>query len=282
MLLANNSSVATPVGLAVAVSTGAITAAAGATAASSGAALFTMSKITIGITGLIALAAITGLIWQRREYDALRQDLAVAEKSHEAELTRLRQQSAAEIAKLQPAPHSAAQTTGTRNSPSVAPKAPTDTEPSVTRIQNFSNVGRSTPQAAIQTFFWSIQHADMREFANSVEYDEVANRAFSEVFATLSPTSQAYYATPAIMAAAVRIANAANTPTEIDISESPGRDPDEVRIHYTGNGKPRSITLVARKVGDEWKMVGEGRFMSPSDRTSMANAAEAFAQKTKP
>lgn len=281
ILLANTCCVAAPVGLAAVVSSGAITAAAGVTAAAGGTALFTMSKITIGITGLVALAAITGLVLQQRANEALRRDLAVVEKKHEAELTRLRPRSAAEAAKLPAAPQGADASATARSNLSVAPKAPIEAEPSATKIQNFSNVGRSTPKAAIQTFFWSIQHADLREFAHSVEYDDEAKRAFSEVFATLSPKAQAFYATPAIMAAAVRVAHAANTPTEIEISESAGRDSNEARIHYTGNGKPRSFTFVARKVGDEWKMVGEGRVLSPSERTSMANAAEAFA-RTKP
>lgn len=281
MLLAHNSSVATPAGLAAAVSTGATTASAGATAIVGGTALFTMSKITIGITGIIALAAITGLVWQRQVNEALRRDLAVAERNHEAEIARLREQSAAEAARAQAAAQRASEAAATRSQGAVAPKAASEAEPAATKIQNFSNVGRATPKAAIQTFFWSIQQAEMREFANSVDYDEEAKRAFADVFTTLSPKAQAYYATPAIMAAAVRLANAANTPTEIDITESPGRDPDEVRIHYTGNGKPRSFTLVVRKVGDEWKMVGEGRVMKPAERTAMANAAEAFA-RTKP
>lgn len=265
VLLANNSVVAMPTGFATVVTAGALAKVGAAAATTSGVALFTMSKLTTGIAGLIAIGAITGLVMQQRDNDALRRGLTEAQNQN-GELARLRQQNSALTAQLHSAQDRAAEFDRLRSDlaalkaqvasprPTVAPRPPEE----VRLIASLRNVGNATPAAALESLVWAKENLDVSAISRLIVLDGTARSEAEAILAQQPASERAKHGvnTPEDLVAFC-LAGIGKPFTGFQVSEQTQRDADHVSVRVVvqlpqeGKGS-RQFDLQHSATGWQW------------------------------
>lgn len=196
----------------------------------------------------------------------------------EAEVAQLRTDNLPVLRRRGPAPVSGAAPTAaaTVATASVQPVPPPEADVKV--IARATNAGRATPAAAYETFYWALEHGDIKLLAEDTAYDDDGRAILRKIFEALSREAQAFYGTPEIMAAAVGSYTNRMPVTQLEILGSKSAGPDAVMISYRRNGEraDRSIPMV--NGDDGWKVVGRGSvFMDRGRAEAFLSAAEELA-----
>ena len=285
--LAGQATLAAPVGLAASITSGAL---AGASATGGGLAavklfgFMSTTKIMVGITGLVVVAATTLTLRQQQATEELRTELAtlraeggpaamaalreenrrlVAARTEEraaaegehAELVKIRAEREAYIkavaAKAAAARHSA-EAAGGR-----APAEAGGLAPGMLSIDVMSDVGRATPSAAAQTMLWALQRGDVKNAASVLAF-EPAERAKLEAFiATLPEKIRQDYGTPEQMIAFV-MSGSPKPIAGVQLLSKTQPDADtevhRVQVQYK-SGEIRQDDITFHRGDDGWKQV---------------------------
>jgi RNA polymerase sigma factor (sigma-70 family) len=149
-------------------------------------------------------------------------------------------------------------------------------------IKHPANAGRTTPNAAYETFYWAMESGDLKAFAEDVIYDDEAKAIFGTIFSGLSPEAQAFFGTPEVMAAGVGSMMNKVPITRLEILGAKTGGPDAVMLSYLRNGETKVRTIPLVHADDGWKVVGRGSlFQDPSIQSKIRNTAENLVRKSK-
>ena len=196
--LSTQAMVAAPAGLATTIAGAAL----GSTSAVAAPALsifqlMSSTKITLGITALVAVIAGGLMFFQQRANDQLRQEISVLREANSG-------------TKLLPAPAVAANTDavgaahGTRaeevNAHAATDKARGEVSPpaearGMVSVDNWQNRGTTTPAAALETYLWAADSVDVDVMANAIAFGKW-RRQVDEFYANLSPDIRARFDSP--------------------------------------------------------------------------------------
>ena len=280
VVLANQAGAVVPAGLAASV-TGIALAGVSTTALGSTVALKTLSfmstaKLTLGIVGVVAVAATAIAIRQfqttaqlRTEVAALREQTSALaalraetrriteEKTDEhAELVRLRAEKEAFIKTV------AAQKTSTaRASSGTAPVRAAGARealaPGMVSVEMMANVGRATPTAAAQTMMWAMQRGDTKTVASVLEFEPPERAKLEAFMATLPEKVRTDYGTPEELIAFV-MSGSPRPIVGVQLLSQTQPDADtemhRVQMQYQ-NGEVRQDEIKFRREADGWKQV---------------------------
>ena len=271
--LTSHPSAASPPGLAATVVQAALAAAPAASFGGAAVSLMS-SKTQVTFVAVLILIGIGIAVQQHRTLTALH-----------SEMTSLRVRPNA--IRAQPPAAFSTGPAGPSKEPAPAPPvltAPARSETLPRVLKYWSNVGRQTPIAAFETFFWAVMHDDLRMVVDALHFDEPDARAFRQVFDELSEPARNLFRSPEHMVAAMTIAHQYR-PTKEGFGESPGfqvieevsQNAAEATVRFRWNdGRVRPIPL--RLVGGEWKLVVSGMDLEdPRRRARWKARAEDFA-----
>ncbi|MEO6567511.1 MAG: sigma-70 family RNA polymerase sigma factor, partial [Opitutaceae bacterium] len=213
--LGNQIGVAAPAGLAASVSGAALAGAvnSGGVMASAG-ALFTMSKITVGIvTAMVATALVTGIV-EFQTHRALGAELKTLRTASD-DPVRLQKESRQVNTTLQKL--------GAKNSEvgellrlnrrvAVLQARPDGViESAMKPASTWSNVGRETPTAALETLHWAMFSGDLDAVASLICFDDDTPENREKFMAHFSDAVRARYPTPERLFAATLFSGGVKT-----------------------------------------------------------------------
>lgn len=273
-VLSAHAAAAPPPSLAAAVTGAALAGAASAAAPGAAISLMSMNSLKIALAATAALAGAGGLLLQHRantqlstENASLRQqiqDLDIADnteraqaKAREIDLQGLQ----AEVAALK-----TTDPTSVQERPE--PKTQHPLAAGLKPAETFTNAGRSTPRAALETLHWAINGGNAALIAQDMVLPPDTQKAAADLFDQLPPDKKAEYGTPdqlvaALLASTNQIAGA-QVLSEKDGAQAPGfdaslkDDPTYRTLHlqaqYT-DGRVRERDVVVQQTPDGWRNV---------------------------
>jgi hypothetical protein len=277
VVLANQPAVAVPAGLAVTTTASALAAGAAKGAALTLLQFMTMTKLNLGIVGVLVVAGATGLVLQQKtntqlhgEIEGLRQqgaentllreenqhlaqvtaEVAALREEH-AELVRLR----VEVVALKSQPPEPARASAVQAGGAVGVEKPPAS--AMVPVEAMGNVGRATPRAAGQTEAWAIQHGDVDTAASLLTFRPEERAKMEAIVAALPDTMRAEYGTPErFMAMAM-----AGTPRPIaavqvldEMEQGPDDYMQHIQLQYS-DGRVRTDELQFHREADGWRRV---------------------------
>jgi RNA polymerase sigma factor (sigma-70 family) len=196
LALSNQASIAAPAGIAASVTGAALTGVGTGGNAGGWLALFTMSKIEIGIGAAIVVAIVATGIGDVRANHALRQELATASGQQE-ELGRLRaegQELAAVVGKGESQSPDAAELAHLRQrAAQLKARPPWVTEAKIKTVAAAKNAGWATADAALETFIWARASGDHDALIANFKWVGNAKTQADTAFAQLSEAVRAKY-----------------------------------------------------------------------------------------
>lgn len=117
------------------------------------------------------------------------------------------------------------------------------------------NAGAATPAAALETVLWAAAGGEVDVFARRIQFDPAGRKAAQALWEGLPPAERARHASPEHLLAFLSIKD---VPAGSATVESWGRAKGEIQpvgLRLAGEGvKPRSVSLVLVRAGDEWKL----------------------------
>jgi RNA polymerase sigma factor (sigma-70 family) len=280
LVLSNQAGAVVPAGLAASVTGTALasasTAALGGTVALKMLSFMSTAKLTLGIVGVVAVAATAIAIRQyqttaqlRTEVAALREQTSALAASRaetrrvteemtdeHAELVRLRAEKEAFMKAV------AAQKTSTaRASSGTAPvraaSAGETLAPGMVSVDLMANVGRATPTAAAQTMMWAMQRGDIKTVASVIELAPPERAKLETFIATLPDKVRTDYGTPEDLLAFV-MSGSPRPIAGVQLLSQTQPDADteihRVQMQYQ-NGEVRQDEIKFRREADGWKQV---------------------------
>lgn len=266
LALANQPAVALPAGLASTVTSAAL---ASATTGGVGGllALFTMSKIKVGIVSVIVAAvAVTGVV-ELRAGRELRVQIGGL-RSSDGEIARLQRENlqlSAAVTKLGVANPEIAELTRLRTRLSALKARPdgvVDAE-----ILPPQNRGRATARAAMETFCWAIGQQDLEVVGSFINFSDDTPENREAFMANFSPAVRARYGTPErLCAAAFFSVGHPNSDPQVAmqiVSIDEDHGPNQVKIKIWG----RNASGAEWAGGDTYVKKGDGWTAKPVSLT---------------
>jgi RNA polymerase sigma factor (sigma-70 family) len=194
--LASQSVVAAPAGLAASVTS---TALAGATAAGALGVVGTflaMSKIKVGVVGVLVAVVLVPVALEVRAHRALDTEIRAlrAEGGDLSALRREQRELNAAVAQSAGGNPDAAELSRLRARLATLQKRPPGVLDSTLRpVGALTNVGWATPEAALETLLWAAEHRQQEEIMRHVRWIEGARGPANAAFAKLSDALRARY-----------------------------------------------------------------------------------------
>lgn len=186
------------------------------------------------------------------ELAALRADHeAVVRLRGEVEALEIREKTAAKTRELPtaaPAP-----------SPAPAPKFPTD--PDMVLAADWKNLGRGTPEAALETTVWAVANGDMDTLAATLQVDAKSRAKLEQSLAALPNDLRAQYGTPEQLLALMVSKDIPDGGMHIlgPVQPRPDGMPDnfevmQLKLQDTKGGMKKTVVMV-QKVSAEWQVI---------------------------
>ncbi|HTZ19906.1 MAG TPA: sigma-70 family RNA polymerase sigma factor [Opitutaceae bacterium] len=280
LVLSNQAGAVAPAGLAASV-TGTALAGAGTAAIGSTVALKTLSfmstaKLTLGIVGVVAVAATAIAIRQyqttaqlRTEVAALREQTSALAASRaetrriteemtgeHAELVRLRAEKEAFI-KAAAAKKASTVRASSETTPVRAAGAGGALAPGMISVDLMANAGRATPAAAAQTMVWAMQRGDTKTVASVIDFEPPERAKLEAFIATLPEKVRTDYGTPEELIAMV-MSGSPRPIVGVQLLSQTQPDADteihSVQLQYQ-SGEVRQDEIKFRRDADGWKQV---------------------------
>jgi RNA polymerase sigma factor (sigma-70 family) len=273
LALSGQASFAAPLGLAAAVTGGAMAAGLAVNTAGSAAVFMSMNKIGMAAVALI-VGGTVGIFWQRQENAPLRNEVAEL-RPQVQELARVRTENArlaksvGEIEALR-AEHDELEhlrgevavlkkeTVRLRAVAAATPPSATNAgaQPRIVPISAARNVGQSTPQAAAETLGWALQNGEIELLANLVTFEPDARAKMQELVARLPENVREKYDSPEKLLALAAAGGSKITSVQILSEQEDG--PDDFRQHlqfFYGDGSSRVDNIHFHRDSDGWRQV---------------------------
>jgi RNA polymerase sigma factor (sigma-70 family) len=261
LALANQASVAAPVGLATSVTATAVAGAAASGGASVLLTLLTMSKIKTTIVGVIVAACLTTAVVEMRANRVLRAELTpVSGRDEENRVARLQgdnQRLSALAKKAGEKNPEIDELMRMRNRIAglkARPPGVVDEEMRPPR-----NLGRATPAAAIETFCWALDQGDLDLAASFMTFSDDSEEQRAAFMANFSPAVRERYRTPERLCSAAFFGLTAGVPNPqpamqvVSVEEDHGPDDVRVKIWWrTPDGKEAGGGSTYRRRADGW------------------------------
>jgi RNA polymerase sigma factor (sigma-70 family) len=194
--MAGHMSVAAPAGLAASVAAAAVASSAAAGSATMFGALFAMSKIKIGIAGVLLVAALVPAALEVKANRSLRAELGTLRVGGQ-ELGRTENEnrrlnaSLANLSPRNPDVDELARLRARAAQLAARPDGVTDEE-----MKPLRNLGRATPEAAMETFLWALTTGDADIMASFIVFSDDTPENRAAFMAQFSEAIRARYRTP--------------------------------------------------------------------------------------
>jgi len=118
-----------------------------------------------------------------------------------------------------------------------------DPEKGMVRIENFQNLGRGSPSAALQTLVWAAVKGDNPTLASTLALSDEARARAGALIAGLPEDSRSKYQTPEDLAA-LAAADMVLSQTAIEITGQTNPDPSNATLNVNGlEGGPETLSL---------------------------------------
>jgi hypothetical protein len=129
-----------------------------------------------------------------------------------------------------------------------------DPENGLVRIENFQNLGRSTPVAAFETIIWATVNGDDNILADSLSLTDAARQKAEALIANLPEDERAEYPTPEKLAA-LSLASLVLNQTAFQIDAQTPVDAQNVTLSVSSvaGNKSRDVPFVSSPTG--WQVV---------------------------
>jgi RNA polymerase sigma factor (sigma-70 family) len=264
--LANQAVAAIPESMAASVTGAALSGATALGAGSAGLAIFTMSKIKVGLVSTILLAGLGTSVVEVRANRELRAEMRSLQAGgiNPAPLARENRQLNAALQKLSGDNPEAGELARVRQRAAVLKARPPGVvDEEIISAANWRDVGRATPEAANMTFHWALFSRDLDTVAKFVIFDDDTPENREAFMAHFSPAVRAKYRTPErIMAAGAYGAG-------LDVARSPADAFQflEMDDHVGGNGSrfgQKHVRVWYRNASGE-EMEGSTRWQQTPD-----------------
>ncbi len=212
--LANQAAATAPAGVAASVTGAALAGAAASGSVGAWLAFVTMSKINVGIAGAIVVALLVTGVWQLRADRELRTELGTLRAGGD-DLGRLQTKSRdlnAALGKLGVKNPEADDLARLRSRAAIlTARPPGVVDAELKPATTWQNVGRATPEAAVETFHWALVHGDLDAAAQFVVFSDDTKENREAFMAHFGEAVRAKYRTPERLVAAAVFGAGENT-----------------------------------------------------------------------
>lgn len=241
------------------------------------------SKIKFLGMGLLVLIG-SGLGWQRLTQGKLREEIeALRARDHDAahlraenqrlsdsripasELNALRADHAVtvrlrdEIEALKSREKMAADVPAGNETPVNKPAPPVQVpaDPDMRPASAWKNVGRATPETALETALWAAVGGDMDTLSEAIHLDSTSRTKIEAALAGLPPELRAQYGTPEKLLALMVARDMPSTPMKMERQPNPELPPNVVplKVKVQDARGMKNNVLVMQKLSDDWQLV---------------------------
>lgn len=266
--LANQAGVAAPPGLAASVTGVALAGAAGGLTTTL--TIMSMTKIG-GAAAVIAVGA--AVFWWQHQANVQLQDEVATLRAQQARAPApapiVREQEKPAAPKIaEPAPFAPV----VPAKPPVVAPAEIDASADMVPVARFTNAGRATPRATLETNYWARKNIDLAELAKAIAFDDAAKAKAEALFGLLTDDLRGQYQTPENFAAAM-LADLPS-PIGIEVLEQVDQGPDDADLKLrvqNADGKFSTRTIQYHRYEDGWRTVIPAPLVDAAAKSIMQN-----------
>ncbi|HTQ30389.1 MAG TPA: sigma-70 family RNA polymerase sigma factor [Opitutaceae bacterium] len=293
---ASHAGMAAPAGLAVSITTAALTNAAAAAGGSLAALSFmSMNTLKVSLAAALVLAGAGGLVWQHRANARLEAEIAdLRKQSRElaglrAENDRLAQAGRSdqnqlaslqtEVAALRDHLAQDARELARATKQEGSKKSDFTLAKGLKPVDSFANAGRATPRAALETLHWALSGGDVTMIARVLKLSPDARQKAEALLAKLPPDQRAQFTTPEQFIATLVAGTSQAVGMQV-MSQEPGaqatgfdpalaNDPIYQTLHEQAqfaDGRVREANFVLEQGADGWQVVVPAWQVEQADR----------------